>query len=141
VKNQQRWLTKKLKGDYIENDDLIRIVMFETFLHYIKEELSLMTIFAENDLKEVSVDDFFSYSWDEELKNGFLKQEEAETHIRRQKELKEVYCYIKQERPLLNKKFHETMYWSAREPIDKEINDKDQQALNTILKHRLTLWI
>lgn len=140
MRNKQRWLTKKIKGDYIENDDLIRIVMFETFLHYIKEELKIATIFSKSENEEISPNEFFSYTWDKELEDGYLKKEEAEAYVIRLKELKEVYCYIKQERPSLNKKLHEHIYLNIREQIDKEINDKDQKALDTILKHRLTLW-
>ncbi len=98
MKNRQRWLTKKIKGDYIENDELIRIVMFETFLHYVKEELSVMAIFKDKKAKEMTVDEFFDYNWEKDLENGYATQEQVEGYIARQKELKKAYYYIIEER-------------------------------------------
>lgn len=140
MKNRQRWLTKKIKGDYIENEDLIRVVMFETFLHYIEEELSLITIFAEKKRKEISVDDFFSYTWEAEFKDGHVTKKRAKEYIARLKELKKAYLYITHEREILNKRFYETIKLDESEQIENEMNEKDQQTLEIILKHRLTLW-
>jgi hypothetical protein len=140
VKNKQRWLTKKIKGDYIENEDLIRVVMFETFLHYIEEELSLITIFAGKKHKEISVDDFFSYTWSEDLEEGHVTKPQVKKYTARLKELKKAYLYITQEREILNKRFYQTIKTDESEQIENEMNEKDQQTLAIILKHRLTLW-
>jgi hypothetical protein len=140
MKNRQRWLTKKIKGDYIENDDLIRIVMFETFLHYIKEELSIMAIFKDKKAKEMTVDEFFDYDWKKDLADSHITQEEVECFIARQKELKKAYYYITEEREILNKQFYMTMDLDEAESLEKEMTDKDERTLAIILKHRLTLW-
>ena len=140
MKNRQRWLTKKLKGDYIENDDLIRIAVFEIFLHYIEEESQLITIFGKKKIKEPSIDDFFSYTWETEFKDGHVTEKQAKEYVARLKELKKAYLYITHEREILNKRFYETIKTDESEYIENEMNEKDQQTLAIILKHRLTLW-
>jgi len=140
MKNRQRWLTKKIKGNYIENDDLIRIVMFETFLHYVKEELSIMAVFKGKEAKEMTVDEFFDHDWEKDLANGHITKEQVEGYIARQKELKKAYYYITEEREILNKEFCRVAHLDEAESIEKEITDKDERTLAIILKHRLTLW-
>lgn len=140
MKNRQRWLTKKIKGDYIENDELIRIVMFETFLHYVKEELSVMAIFKDKKAKEMTVDEFFDCNWEKDLENGYATQEQVEGYISRQKELKKAYYYITEEREILNKEFYKSIKVDEAESIEKEMQQKDERTLAIILKHRLTLW-
>ena len=140
MKNRQRWLTQKIKGDYIENEDLIRIVMFETFLRYVKEELSIMSIFKDKKAKEITVDEFFDYDWEKDIENGYSTKEQVKGYITRQKELKKAYYYIIEEREILNKEFYRTMHLDEAESLEKEIEQKDQRTLGIILKHRLTLW-
>jgi hypothetical protein len=140
MKNRQKWLAEKIKGEYIENEDLIRIVMFETFLHYIKEELFVMAIFRDKKAKEITVDEFFDYDWKKDLENGYATKEQVKSYISRQKELKKAYYYITEEREILNKEFYRTMQLDEAESIEKEIEQKDQRTLGIILKHRLTLW-
>jgi hypothetical protein len=140
MKNRQKWLAEKIKGEYIENEDLIRIVMFETFLHYIKEELSVMEIFRDKKAKKITVDEFFDYTWKKDLENGYATKEQVKSYISRQKELKKAYYYITEEREILNKEFYRTMQLDEAESIEKEIEQKDQRTLGIILKHRLTLW-
>jgi hypothetical protein len=140
MKNRQKWLAEKIKGEYIENEDLIRIVMFETFLYYIKEELSVMAIFRDKKAKKITVDEFFDYDWKKDLENGYATKEQVKSYISRQKELKKAYYYIVEEREILNKEFYRTMQLDEAESIEKEIEQKDQRTLGIILKHRLTLW-
>ena len=140
MKNHQKWLTEKIKGKYIENEDLIRIVMFETFLYYVKEELSVMAIFRDKKGKKITVDEFFDYTWKKDIENGYTTKEQVKSYISRQKELKKAYYYITEEREILNKEFYRTMHLDEAESLEKEIEQKDQRTLGIILKHRLTLW-
>jgi hypothetical protein len=140
MKNRQKWLAEKIKGEYIENEDLIRIVMFETFLYYIKEELSVMAIFRDKKAKKITVDEFFDYDWKKDLENGYATKEQVKSYISRQKELKKAYYYVTEEREILNKEFYRTMQLDEAESLEKEIEQKDQRTLGIILKHRLTLW-
>ena len=43
-KNKQKWLTDKLKGEWIDKDQIIEIVLFDSLIHYVKKKTGLMTL-------------------------------------------------------------------------------------------------
>jgi hypothetical protein len=41
MKNQQKWLTSKLKGSWVDKDGLLEICIFESLVHFVEKERGL----------------------------------------------------------------------------------------------------
>jgi hypothetical protein len=126
-KNQQKWLTDKLKGDWIDKDSIIEIVLFDSLIHYVEKEDGL------NDI---------CYDFSEELQKGHVRQDTVDAIKLRQKELNDVYFYLKNERPTLKNQVDEWVGTNINEFITLEdsLLDKDTELMNTIVKYRGYLW-
>jgi hypothetical protein len=126
-KNQQKWLTDKLQGDWIDKDAIIEIVLFDSLIHYVEKEDGL------NDI---------CYDFSEELQKGHVRQDTVDAIKLRQKELNDVYFYLKNERPTLKNQVDEWGGTNIDEFITLEDSflNKDTELMNTIVKYRGYLW-
>lgn len=126
-KNQQKWLTDKLQGDWIDKDSIIEIVLFDSLIHYVEKEDGL------NDV---------CYDFSEELQKGHVRQDTVDAIKLRQKELNDVYLYLKNERPTLKNYVDNWNGTNIDEFITLEdsLLDKDTELMNTIVKYRGYLW-
>jgi hypothetical protein len=126
-KNQQKWLTDNLKGEWIDKDQIIEIVLFDSLIHYVEKEDGL------NDV---------CYDFSEELQKGHVRQDTVDAIKLRQKELNDVYLYLKNERPTLKNYVDNWNGTNIDEFITLEdsLLDKDTELMNTIVKYRGYLW-
>jgi hypothetical protein len=126
-KNQQKWLTDNLQGEWIDKDQIIEIVLFDSLIHYVEKEDGL------NDV---------CYDFSEELQKGHVRQDTVDAIKLRQKELNDVYLYLKNERPTLKNYVDNWNGTNIDEFITLEdsLLDKDTELMNTIVKYRGYLW-
>lgn len=127
MKNKQKWLTSKIKGEWKDKDFIIEIALFESLIHYVEKEGGL---------------EYDAGDWSFELKKGYITQEEADEMEQRVRELRETYTYLKEERPKMVKEVDEWGTDRIEEflEIEKALYDRDTQAMFIIVKHRGTLW-
>jgi len=126
-KNQQKWLTDKLKGDWMDKELIIEIALFESLIHYVEKEDGL------NDA---------AYDYSYELEKGHIDQKTANANKKRQKELKNAYLYLKNERPALQ---YQVDNWGGTNVneyliLEESFLKKDTKIMNTIIKYRGYLW-
>ena len=90
---RQKWLTKTIPNRWCDKTSLIPHLLFTCLVHYVEEEKGLQ-------------DD---YDYSEDLKAGYVSQEYVDNVLTTDRELREVYNYIKTERPDLVEQ-HENSY-------------------------------
>lgn len=83
---RQKWLTKTIPRTYCDKVELIPQLLFTCLVNYVE---------VEEGLSHLDTD------WTEELKGGFISQEYVDNVVGTERLLKEVYDYIKVERPKL----------------------------------------
>lgn len=96
---RQKWLTKTIPNRWCDKTSLIPHLLFTCLVHYVEEEKGLQ-------------DD---YDYSEDLKAGFISQEYVNNVLTTDRELREVYNYIKTERPDLVEQ-HENSYPTPQQP-------------------------
>jgi hypothetical protein len=96
---RQKWLTKTIPNRWCDKTSLIPHLLFTCLVHYVEEEKGLQ-------------DD---YDYSEDLKAGFVSQEYVDSVLTTDRELREVYNYIKTERPGLELHL-EVSYPTPKEP-------------------------
>lgn len=126
-KNQQKWLTDKIKGDWMDKDQIIGIVLFESLIHYVEKENGL---------------NLPQYDWYDDLRKNHVTQEQVNVFKKRQKELKNAYLYLKNERPALE---HQVENWDGTNvneylTLEESLFKKDTKIMNIIVKYRGYLW-
>lgn len=126
-KNQQKWLTDKIKGDWMDKDHIIGIVLFESLIHYVEKENGL---------------NLPQYDWSDDLRKNHVTQEQVNVFKKRQKELKNAYLYLKNERPALE---HQVENWDGTNvneylTLEESLFKKDTKIMNIIVKYRGYLW-
>lgn len=126
-KNQQKWLTDKLKGGWKDKDRIIEIVLFESLIHYVEKENDL--IFNEK-------------VWAEELDKGHVQQDTIDKIKKRYEELRQAYLYLKNERPELERQVDNWEGVNIKEfdALEKTLSSKDTDVMNTIVKYRGYMW-
>lgn len=87
---RQKWLTKKIPNTWCDKTELIPLILFEILTDFVENEDGLESIWGER------------YLNDPHVSEEYRQQREP---IR--KELEEIYEYIKNERPLLQKQLDE----------------------------------
>jgi hypothetical protein len=102
-KPRQKWLTKTIPNTWCDKVTLIPHLLFSCLTHYVEDEKGLQD----------------HIDWTEDLEKGYISQEYVDSVKNTDKELREVYNYIKTERPELEKQ-HENSYPT---PSSKAIND------------------
>jgi hypothetical protein len=126
MKNQQRWLTNKLKGTWMDKDALLEICLFESLVHYVEEERGLRD----------NLDELFK----EELEKGHVTQETVDLIKAREGLLKQCYDWIKVGRSEIVKILDTIEDWKEYEKIEKELYDEDSEVMRIIIEQRGYLW-
>ena len=96
---RQKWLTKTIPNRWCDKTSLIPHLLFTCLVHYVE--------------KEEGLHDEHDYS--EDLKAGFVSQEYVDSVLTTDRELREVYNYIKTERPELNRQLDDA-YPTPQQP-------------------------
>lgn len=135
---RQKWLTKVIPNTWCDKVELVPTVNFAILVDFVESEKGL----SQLDL-----------NWSDDLKNGYVSQEYIDNVNRVYGELKDVYTYIKVERPHLEKQLSESyppfpdskdvpysVAYSEVNRIEKCLADKDTWALLKIIEHRGCLW-
>lgn len=133
---RQKWLTKVIPNTWCDKTELIPRINFAVLVDFVE---------SEKGLSQLDID------WEDELKNGYVSQEYVDSVIHTYTELKDVYNYIKYERPSLEKA-HDESYpelnaqgsyyeiYAETNRLEKLIEDRDTWALTKIIEHRGVLW-
>lgn len=125
MRNKQKWITSKLKGDYLEIDQVMGIAVFQCLVHYMKNDGGL---------------ERSSYDWDKEVVRVNMSQEEADRIKKEGELLIRCYDYIQMERPLFVEKMRKETDWRELERLDKELYEKDTEIMKIIVENRGILW-
>lgn len=125
MKNKQKWLTKELKGDWIDKDKIFEIVIFESFIHFVEEERGL---------------DQYDSDFGKEIELGFCSQEEADSMKSRKEILSWCYKYVKHDRVEMVNEMNKTMDWRKLEKMDEELYSMDTEIMKTLIENRQYLW-
>jgi hypothetical protein len=131
INPRQKWLIKKIPRTYCDKVELIRILLYECIIQFVEKD-------GEDCFNVVD------WEWNKDVKDEGDK-------------IKEIYNWIKIERPLKekemwasypeadifnlnkNKKSYEEKYGRVNE-LEKYIEDKDEKYLIEIVKLRRCLW-
>ena len=94
---RQKWLTKTIPNTWCDKVTLVPHLLFSCLTHYVEDEKGLQD----------------HIDWTEDLEKGYISQEYVDSVKSTDKELREVYNYIKTERPELEKQ-HQNSYPTRR---------------------------
>jgi hypothetical protein len=155
---RQKWLTKKIPNTWMDKTELIRVLLFECLIHYVEQEDGLDRMhLLKDDLKKGYIDQAY---YDIDL----LREKEllaAYKHIKVRDQLEreafDAYpkcrqddIFVKDENCKLGSyymKSCEELYGCSFEEaygkcmqLENELEEKDEKALQTILKYRSYLW-
>lgn len=125
MKNQQKWLTKKIPKHWIDKDALLELVIFESLVHYVE---------YERGLNQSNLD------WSEEIEKGYASKEYVEQIVMRESKLRYCYNYIKNERGVLVDKLENIDDFREYEKVETELYDKDSEVMKIIIENRGYLW-
>ena len=125
MKNQQKWLTDKLKGDWMDKDGLLEICIFESLIHFVEEEEGL----SQGDL-----------DWSKDIESGFVNQAYVDRIKAREELLKHCYDCIKVKRVEIQKLIDSIEDWKEYERIEKELYDEDSEVMRIIIEQRGYMW-
>jgi hypothetical protein len=125
MKNQQKWLTKKIPKEWMDKDGLLELLIFECLVHFVEDEKGL----RDSD-----------YDWDAEFLDGYVTQEYMNRLRSRNAELWHCYHYIKLKRPMMVDNLDKTDDFRAYERLEKELYDEDSFIMDIIIKNRGYLW-
>jgi len=123
---RQKWLTKVISNHWQDKDYLIPACLFECLVNYVEDE---------NGFAHIDQD------WTDEIK--FVHQEYVDRVQGNDRKVLELYKYIKEERPKLQKEVDEALYKpydGSYLELENEFYEKDTLALVEIVKLRGYLW-
>lgn len=98
---RQKWLTKTIPNTWCDKTSLIPHLLFTCLVHYVEKEEGLRD----------------EHDYTQDLEKGYVSQEYVDSVLTTDRELREVYNYIKTERPDLNNQL-ENSY-----PTPTKVND------------------
>ena len=125
MKNQQKWLTSKLKGTWMDKDALLEICLFESLIHYVEKEKGL---------------EHWGADWSEEVKNGHVDQEYVDRVQARDALIKHCYDWIKVDRLEIVKKLETIEDWREYEQVENELYEEDSEVMRIIIQQRGYMW-
>lgn len=125
MKNQQKWLTNKLKGTWIDKDGLLEICIFESLVQYVEKEKGLEHLGAD---------------WDKEIADGHVSQGYVDDLKAREALIKRCYNWIKVDRLKIVKNLETIEDWREYERVENELYDKDSEVMRIIIEQRGYLW-
>ena len=138
---RQKWLTKEIPNTWCDKVELIPRLLFACLIDFVEKEKGL---------NQLDID------WSDDLEKGYVSQDYVDNVIKVYSELKDVYNYIKTERPSLQKQ-HDESYpdyplpadmknlpydelYSETNRLEKLIEEKDQWAMHAIVTRVGYLW-
>lgn len=135
---RQKWLTDVIPTRWCDKPELLVAVNFAILVDFVE---------SEKGLSQLDID------WDDELKNGHVSQGYVDQVILIYGELRDVYNYIKTERPDLEKQLNDSyppypdssgvpyaVAYAETNRLEKLIEQRETWALNKIIEHRGVLW-
>jgi hypothetical protein len=122
-KNQQKWLTDQISGDWQDKDRLIDTILVQCLFHYV-----------EHELKGVIPDRGY---YDIDLQCGYVSQKYVDSNYAFYDDIRKAYNYFKFEHDALEQAVEETADIFTAET---ELYDRDTEMLNIIVKHRGCMW-
>jgi hypothetical protein len=123
-KPRQKWLTKHIPNVWQDKPELIQDILFACLIHYVEEEKGL---------RDVSF-------YEQDLKDGHLSQEYYDHSVAINNDLREVYNYIKVERPVLESNVNHQSDVAVWLKAEDTLNNKDIWAMTVIVKYSKYLW-
>ena len=156
-KPKQEWLTDVIPDTHCDKVELIPRVLFKCLEHYVEVEM-------ESDWTHD-----IGYTYEEELKLGYVTQEYADHHIKIDKDLLKAYKWIKEGRVELKQKIDdayppsksisdmftkledgnysmnpltvkESNCYAEVTRLETILSKKDIQVMQIIVKHHQSLW-
>jgi hypothetical protein len=133
---RQKWLTKEIPNSWCDKVELIPRLLFACLIDFVEKEEGLKMM---------------DYDWAEELEAGRVHTDYIDDCNKRNRELYIAYDYIKNQRHLLDKALgdsypdyglkgtYEELY-SKTNALEKEIKDKDIDAMQVIIRNHEYLW-
>jgi hypothetical protein len=120
---RQKWLTKHIPNIWKDKPELIQDILFACLVHYVEEE---------NGLHDESF-------YKKDLDDGYISKDYYDHGVEWNNDLREVYDYIKTERPELENR---STFENAQDHIAhmQLIDTKDVWAMTTIAKYSQYLW-
>jgi len=95
---RQKWLTKTIPNTWCDKVELIPHLLFACIINYVEDEKGLQD----------------NVDWDADIAKGYVTQEYVDNRNQIYSELREVYNYVKTERPQLEDK-HDNSYPTSKE--------------------------
>jgi hypothetical protein len=128
-KNQQKWLTDLISGDWKDKDTIIESVLVQCLFHYVEHEL------------EGVIPDRGYY--DDDLAAGHVSLSYVEKSYAYYDVIRQAYRYFKDERSLLETEiedaFDKNEIARATE-AETTLYDRDTEMLSAIVKYRGYMW-
>lgn len=123
---RQKWLTKHIPNTWQDKPELIQDILFACLIDYVEEE---------EGLRDASF-------YEQDLKDGYISQEYYDHSVAINNDLREVYNYIKNERPKFELVIEREWKTNSRIAIkmESEMSDKDIWAMTVIVKYSKYLW-
>jgi len=132
-------LTKKIPNQWTDKDELIRIILFEMIVNFVESEEGV-----------------YDMDFTKDLENKWVSQEYVDGVEARNQKIRDIYDYIKIERPRLEKCMIDSCPdigdfgslaahmrqadYSEAIRYDKLVEDSDDAALKGIIELRGYLW-
>jgi hypothetical protein len=124
MENQQKWLTDKLIGKWMDKDHIIDTVLMESLIHYFDVEMGGNLGCLQED------------AWKAEFEAGHVDEEYVQGYA----ELHKAYDYVKFERPKLEAQIESMDACQSRYNLMMELEKKDEEIIPLIFKNRHRLW-
>ncbi len=121
------WAAAVLPRTYHDKDEIIRRVLFEALVRYVEDE---------DDLKIGRDREYYSV----ELQSNFMTLEEIDARIAWRQPLYDAYLYIKETRPKLQADLNHNNDLRICITLITEIEELDQQTMETIVKYSGYMW-
>lgn len=121
---RQKWLTKHIPNTWKDKPELIQDILFACLIHYVEEE---------EGLRDASF-------YEQDLKDGHLSQEYYDGSVEINNDLREIYNYIKVERPVLESNINHQSDVAVWLQAEDTLHDKDIWAMTVIVKYSKYLW-
>jgi len=128
-KNQQKWLTDQINGDWKDKDYIIETVLVQCLFDYVEQEM-------KGELPDRGY-------YDEDIAAGHVSEDYAEKSYAWNDEIRKVYAYFKIKRAALEKEIDEAFDTNEIQRAIKAENDlyeRDTEMFNVIVKYRGYLW-
>jgi len=128
-KNQQKWLTDQINGDWKDKDYIIETVLVQCLFDYVEQEM-------KGELPDRGY-------YDEDIAAGHVSEDYAEKSYAWNDEIRKVYAYFKIKRAALEKEIDEAFDTNEIQRAlkgESDLYERDTEMLSVIVKYRGYLW-